>query len=176
MKMIMDYLRLILFLGAALVGVQVPSFVDLYGVKLNSHWQESKLSLRGFQDDANQYFDGDLQKLVRHYQSKPDPIIVDGGNNIAVLIDRNTKLKQAISEFNQNFYSRYLHTFYSPISEIQQDTWGSYDYAIKLNTTGITWALALGLIFSTLIEGVLRFFGITCLFLLRFASPSPSKE
>lgn len=176
MKMIMDYLRLILFLGAALVGVQVPSFVDLYGVKLSSHLQESDLSLSGFQKDADQYFDGDLKKLLSYYQSKTDPIIVDGGNNIGVLLSRNTRLKQAYSEFSQNFYSRYLHTIYSPIRKIQQDTWSSYDYAIKLNTTGIAWALAFGFLFSTLIEGFLRLFGAACRLLVRPASSSTSKE
>lgn len=176
MKMIMDYLRLVLFLGAALVGVQVPSFVDLYGLQLNSRLQESNLNLNGFQNDADRYFDGDLDKLVLYYQTKTDPIIVDGGNNIQVLLSRNSVLKRAFSEFNKNFYSRYLHTFYSPVNDIQQYAWSSYDYAIKLNTTGIGWALALGFLFSALIEGFLRLCGLVCRFIVGPTSSSPAKE
>lgn len=155
----MDYLRLIAFLGAALIGVQIPSFVDVYGLQLQAHLNESNVSLSAFQKDADKYFDGNLRELVNYYQAKPDPIISDGGATIELLLLRNTQLKTAFSEFSKSIYSRYAHTLYKPLEDIQQETWSSYDYAIKLNTSGIIWALLAGFFISLLLETTLKTLG-----------------
>ena len=155
MKIFSDYLRLILFLGGALIGVQIPSFVDLYGTRLESHLNESNLSLSTFQKDAEKYFDGDIQRLINHYQKKTDPIIVDGGNNIASILQRNQQLNKAYNDFKHSLFKRYTHTLYQPVETIQKETWSAYDYAIKLNFTGIAWALSMGFMLSILVDALL---------------------
>jgi hypothetical protein len=161
MKILHDYLRLILFLGGALIGVQVPSFVDLYGARLESHLNESTLSLSTFKNDAERYFNGDIQQLINHYQKKSDPIIVDGGNNIASIFERNIRLKDAHQYFENSLFGRYAHTLYQPIEAIKAETWASYDYAIKLNSVGIIWALSVGFILSMLMDTILSLLRLT---------------
>lgn len=156
----MDYFRLIAFLGAALIGVQVPSFVDVYGLQLQAHLNESNLSLSAFQKDADKYFNGDLQQLVSYYQAKPDPIISDGGETIYLLLERNTQLKTAFREFKKSTFNRYTHALYTPLKDIHKETWSSYDYAIKLNTSGIIWALIAGFSLSLLLEITLKSLGL----------------
>lgn len=158
MKFITDYLRLILFLGGALIGVQVPSFVDLYEQRLESHLVESRINLSEFQSDADKYFNGDLQQLIRHYRSKSDPIIVDGGGSIAVLVERNFLLGDALSKLQQNALSRYQYSLVQPLSEIQTETLEAYDYSIKLNSQGIVWALSTGFSISLIIESLMMLF------------------
>lgn len=178
MRIISDYLRLMLFLGGALIGVQVPSFVDLYGVRLESRLNESALSLRAFQTDADVYFNGDLQQLIQHYQRSSDPVIVAGGNNINAIFERNKALVNAHTHFNHSLYSRYVHTFSAPIPEIQSTTWTHYDHAIKLNASGITWALSVGFIVSFILEALWLILGRLSqqlrLVLLRTHAPTDS--
>lgn len=176
MKMITDYLRLILFLGGALIGVQLPSFVDLYEQRLESHLIESRINLGEFQNDADNYFNGDLQQLVRHYKSKSDPIIVDGGSSIAALVERNLLLDDALNKLQRSSLSRYQYSLIQPLAEIQAETLDAYDYSIKLNLQGISWALACGFVISLLIECLLLLFAVLSKRLFRRPETTLLKE
>lgn len=155
MNIVKHYLRLLVFLGVALIGVQVPSFVHLYGAQLQAHLNESTLSLKNFQADADKYFEGNLTALVKYYQAKTDPIISNSGNNIDVLVHRNNQLKAAVNAFNSGELSRYLHVFNDPLADIQQSTWAHYDYRIRLSPDNILWALSTGIIGCLLLDCLL---------------------
>ena len=152
MRAILKYLRLSLFVGGALVGVQVPSFVDQYGQRLESHFLESKTSLANFQRDADNYFNGDLEQLIQHYRKSADPIINDGGESISKLYTRMQFLSKSWLDFNRSLYQRYKYALVSPVTPIRDATWKGYDFAVKLDINGIGWALALGLMLATLVE------------------------
>ncbi len=159
MRTILEYIRLILFVGGAFIGVQIPSFVDQYGQRLESHLIESKTSIEGFQNDAKKYFNGDIEALIRHYASNTDPVINDGGESIASLHSRAQFLTKSWLEFNAGFHQRYWHAFAAPVTTIRTETWGGYDFAVKLNIAGISWALGLGLVLSMLSELILLTLG-----------------
>jgi hypothetical protein len=152
MRKILEYLRLILFMGGVLVGIQMPGFVDQYGKSLESHFRESVTSLEGFQDDANKYFSGDLDKLIEHYQSDHDPVFKDGGNSINDIYNRNILLGKAIEEFNENACSSYLHVILNPIPEIKNEVWESYTYNIMLDMPAIIWGLIAGFMLTAITE------------------------
>lgn len=152
MRTILEYIRLTIFVGGALVGVQIPSFVDQYGQRLESHLIESQTSIEEFQNDADKYFDGNIDTLIRHYASNADPVINDGGESIASLHSRSQFLTKSWSNFNAGFQQRYWHAFATPVKTIRVETWNGYDFSVKLNVIGIAWALSLGLILSVIIE------------------------
>ena len=152
MKTILEYLRLSLFVGGALIGVQIPSLVEQYGQRLESHLLESQTSLQGFQQDADKYFQGELAKLIQHYAKNTDPVINDGAESIDRLSLRAQFLDQSWSQFNASFQQRYWHAFISPVKKIRAETWNGYDFAVRLDASAIAWALSLGFILSALIE------------------------
>ncbi len=152
MNKIFEYLRLILFIGGVLVGIQVPGFVDQYGKSLESHFRESVTSLEGFKSDANKYFSGDLDKLIDHYQSDQDPVFSDGGDSIKDIYNRNIMLGKAIEEFNENAYSPYIHVILNPIPEIKTEVWKSYTYNIMLDMPAIIWGLLAGFVLTAISE------------------------
>jgi hypothetical protein len=167
MKTILEYLRLVLFVGGALIGVQIPSFVEQYGQRLESHFLESKTSLEGFQLDADKYFDGDIENLIQHYTNNADPVINDGGDSIASLHSRSQFLQKSWAEFNAGFQQRYWHAFISPVNTIRAETWASFDYAMRLDVSAIVWALSLGFVLSALIELFLQLTGTAIISLKR---------
>jgi len=148
-------------MGGAFIGVQIPSFVNQYEQRLESHFLESQTNLEGFQVDANKYFNGDIEELIRHYAKDNDPVISDGGESIASLHSRALFLKRSWAEFNASLHHRYWHALASPVKTIRQETWKSYDFAVRLDLSGIIWALGLGLALSLIIE--------LCLNILRLA-------
>ena len=152
MKKIIEYLKLALFMGGVLVGIQIPSFVDYYGKSLVAHLNESNTSLEGFQNDANKYFGADLEKLITHYQKDSDPVFSNGGNNIKTIYDRNQALSIGLERFNQNEFSPYIEVFLYPIPEIKSEVWKSYTYNIKLDTSAIAFGLVGGLLLTAISE------------------------
>lgn len=159
MRTIIEYLRLSLFVGGALIGVQVPSFVEQYGQRLESHLLESRTSLEGFQLDADKYFDGNIENLVQHYAKNADPVINDGADSIADLNARSIFLQRSWAVFNAGFQQRYWHAFVSPVTTIRAETWAGFDFALRLDASAITWALSFGFIFSALVELFLQLIG-----------------
>ena len=152
MRKIVDYLRLILFTSGVLFGVQVPGFIDQYGKILEAHLLESSLSLAEFQKDAQRYFDGNLDKLIAHYQNNPDPVIKDGGASISAIYSRNLKLTQAWTAFSKNTYSAYSHVLLEPLIDIKNEVWSNYTYSIVLNQSAIISGLFCGFLLALLIE------------------------
>ncbi len=155
MRRLFEYLRLVLFVGGVLVGIQIPTFVDQYGKRLDAHWQESQLSLKQFQLDADKYFSGDLSKLVQHYQSSSDPVINDGGKSIARLQSRHNQLKEALRRFAENQFSPFIETLIKPVPEIRTEAWSNYNFMIVLEPFAVIWGLTLGLLFSLIVEASL---------------------
>lgn len=152
MRRIVDYLRLILFTSGVLVGVQVPGFIDQYGKSLQAHLLESSLSLEEFKKDAQRYFDGDLDKLITHYQNNPDPVIKDGGASISAIYSRNLHLEQAWTAFSKNTYSAYSQVLFEPLTDIKNEVWSNYTYSIVLNQSAIISGLCYGFLLALLIE------------------------
>jgi len=164
MRKILDYLRLLLFTGGVLIGVQVPGFIDQYGKSLEAHLLESGLSLKEFQQDAQRYFDGSLDKLIAHYQHNPDPVIQDGGTSIEAIYSRNQSLTQAWSTFSSGTYNAYTHVILEPLDDIKNEVWSRYTYSIVLNRSAIISGLGCGFILSLVIE-------LSGLLLARVAKP-----
>ena len=72
--MLRGYLRLVVFALGLLVGVQGPAFVDQYAKRVSAHYLEVKRDFAGFQQAADQYFNGDVSALVAHHLQSPDVV------------------------------------------------------------------------------------------------------
>ena len=160
MKKLLDYIRFAVFVAGVLIGVQIPDFVDQYGNSLNARVSESANSVSEFQDDADKYFNGDMNKLVEHYDNKSDPVIISGGESIGALVSRNQFLVAAQKRFSQSAYAAYLHVFVSPVEEIRNDVWNNHTYKVVLNVSAIFIGILFGFITSGLFELAILLLGL----------------
>lgn len=156
MTTILSYLRLLLFLAGVLIGIQVPGFVDQYGKSLESHYLESGKNLREFQEDADKYFEGDIEELIAHYKKDKDPVFTSGGESIDSIYQRNINLKKALANFKQGSFSAYTQVFLSPVKDIRSEVWRAYTYTIKLDPSAIVVGLTSGLILAIVAEFAVR--------------------
>jgi hypothetical protein len=150
------YLRLVLFLGGVLFGVQIPGFVDQYGKNLEAHFRESVESLREFQQDADRFFGGDIKRLIAHYKIDDDPVFNAGGDSINSIYLRNIELREALLHFKKRPFNAYTQVFISPVSDMREEVWESYTYSIKLDFSAISMGLVAGLILAVSIEIFVR--------------------
>lgn len=164
MKFIYSYFKMGLIIACTLLGIQVPGFVDDYGKHLNARLIESNKAVAEFQDDADKFFGGDLNKLVSHYKQSNDDVFTEGGNSIEAVVSRNTQLKNAWGKFKQSMLGAYTQTLASPIPEVRKEVWENYSFNVLLNK-------------STLVVGVV--IGFVCLLffeLLVFLGKKPFKK
>jgi len=160
MKKILDYMKLTVFVLGVLVSVQIPGFIDQYGKNLDARVSESGNSINEFQDDADNYFGGDLNRLIEYYNNNLDPIIISGGESIGAIFERNQLLINAQQMFSQSVYSSYIHVFISPVEEIRNDVWTNYTYNIILDGEAIFLSISIALMALALLELTVYFFKI----------------
>lgn len=152
MSIIFSYIRVFVFLGCTLVGVQVPVFVEQYGKSLESRLAESQNGLIEFQDDADKYFNGSIEKLIAHYKEDDDQVFNTGGDSIQSIYDRNLLLKQNLAGFQSGSWAAYTQALFTPVSDVKKEVWQNYSYAILLQPESIAFGLVMGLVFTIAIE------------------------
>lgn len=171
-----EYIKLVIFVGAILVGIQVPGFVDQYGKNLAARVSESQHSIAVFQADADKYFAGDLNRLLKHYQQQVDPVIIAGGASIGSLVERNIQLTQALQVFNQSIYSPYQQVFLQPIQEIRAEVWQNYSYTVVLNGTSIVIGILVAVLLLALFEMSLFSCAVVCKKCLNLKHKKPTPK
>lgn len=151
-----SYLRMFVFLGSVLVGIQVPAFVAQYGDALASHLAESQKALGQFQDDADRYFDGNLEKLIAHYKQSPDRVFNAGGDSVQAIYGRYLLLKRSLDAFRGSVWAAYTQALFSPVADVKAEVWKRYSYTVRLQPGAIVFGLVAGLCFTLAVEFLLK--------------------
>ncbi|TWI73997.1 Protein of unknown function (DUF2937) [Desulfobotulus alkaliphilus] len=152
------YARLLLFMGGVLLGVQIPGFLDAYGKSLESRLQESMRSLALFQRDADRYFEGDLGRLIDHYEKTGDPVFRDGGANIAAIRERKKLLENALIDFRKSGFNAICHLILRPVKDVRDSVFETYTHVIRLDRDAVFAGLATGLLTALFPEMLLSVF------------------
>lgn len=152
MRRLLEYVRTLVLIAGVLVGIQVPAFVDQYGKALLAHQREALAGLSQFQDDADKYFGGSLERLIQHYRNSPDAVFNAGGTSITRLAKRAQRLDQAVKRFQRTPFSPYIQTLFQPISAIRDEVIQHYSYTIVLNGSAIAVGLLTGLLLAFVLE------------------------
>ena len=158
MRILRQYIRIMVFVAGTLVGLQLPAFVDQYGRALASHEQESQRAVREFQDDADRFFDGSMEALVAHYRSSGDTVFNAGGESILELVERRDLLSGALGEFQSGPINAYLHTLLAPVVDIRDEVIRNYGYAVNLRPLAIGIGLMAGLLLMLAVDLLLSLF------------------
>jgi Protein of unknown function (DUF2937) len=160
--MFRHYLRLVIFTIGLLIGVQAPGFVDQYVKRVSAHYTEAKQNFNGFQQAANQYFNGDVDALVAHHLASTDPVFKAEAKTIADLFARIKALADELDALKGSLLARLTHIIVNPNRDILQETLNAYSYTVPLSPDAILYGVSAGLIVSLVIELILA--GLLSLF------------
>ena len=153
-----EYVRVLIFFGAALSGIQVPAFVSQFELVVNQRWQEAHLALEPFQRDADRYSEGDLVALIERYRQNSDPAIRDGGDNIHQLWQRERELQQLVDGLSGELFKDLGYVVANPNRQLLDQTWQAYDFLIPLTQTAIVVGVLMGFVAVLLFDLLLACF------------------
>ena len=153
--MLRSYLRLLLFTFGLLAGVQIPGLITDYSQRVEAHLLESREALKGFQQTAQRFFNGDLQALVRHYRTSDDPVFNSDANSIESILVRNQAFEREWQILQGPWLSRTWHVLATPDPQLREETLKGYSYQILLTPEAVAWGLGSGLVLALLVESLL---------------------
>lgn len=152
--MLRSYLRLVLFTAGLLIGVQVPGFISDYSKRVEAHLLEAQQSLKGYNETAQRFFNGDVQALIKHYRSSDDPVFRTDADNINGLLTRTQTLDREWLALQGPWYMRAFHVLTAADPAIRTETWNGYTWQVLLSPEVIGWGLVCALLFSLVIESL----------------------
>ncbi|WP_154245844.1 DUF2937 family protein [Kangiella sp. HZ709] len=159
-KKLLNYFKLITFSVLVLIGIQAPGFVSDYGKNLDARLAESKLSITPFQNTADKHFNGNIDKLINHYNNNGDQVLIEGGESISQVLMRHKLLQEAHASFKASTFASYQHTLLNPIADIRQQAWDSYDFQVLLNKEALLFGLIFALIIMSIVEILMSLLGL----------------
>ena len=153
--MLRGYLRLVVFAVGLLVGVQAPGFVDQYAKRVSAHYLEAQHNFAGFQQAANQYFNGDVSALVAHHLASSDAVFKGEAKTIGDLFARIRALNAELAAMNGPSLARLIHIIVNPDRDILQETVAAYSYTVPLSPEAIAYGVIVGLLLALALELIL---------------------
>ena len=146
----MDILRGILdrivLVGAILAAGCVPSFIAQYRQRLGGMLDQANKDLALFQEIANRFHGGDLQRLIRHHLASTDPTFRAEGTAIQTMVETVARLQQSVAALNTDLYSQVFYLSRSGDPAIARATWESFVPAMSLTGEALLFAFATGVI------------------------------
>ncbi len=139
-------IRLLLFGAVLLTGIQVPAFVTQYEQRVDAHFREVSINIRGFQTTADALFAGDLDALVNYYRNSGDQVFNRDANSVAAIVDRYRLLAAEWDAMQGNSLSKAWHVVAHSDEELFRETTARYSYTVPLDITAILWGLSLALL------------------------------
>ena len=168
MKLIKDYLRLIIFSVGILIGVQVPNFIDQYAKRISAHYIEAKMNFSGYQQTADKHFGGNVEALLEHYISSPDTVFKDDAKNIKQIYKRQQGFFAELKALDASLFRKIFHVIFYADNEVLKETITEFSYTVPLNHEAIICGLLLGLTLSLIFD--LAVFTIGKLYFAAFGS------
>jgi len=153
--MLRSYLRLTLFTFGLLVGIQVPGFIEAYAQHVEARRLEAEQGLRGFQETARRFFEGDLDALVRHYRDSTDPVFQSDAQSVEQLVSRARMLERDWQAMQRPWYVRAVHVLFGAERSLRQQVWDSYRFQVLLAPEAIAWGLSCAVLLAWLVESLL---------------------
>jgi hypothetical protein len=135
-------IRLLLFAAMLLAGIQIPAFVTQYEQRVDAHFQEVSLNVRGFQQTADALFDGNLDALVNYYRSSNDVVFTRDAQSVANIVQRYRLLLAEQQAMQGNALGKVWHVLTASDSSLFDETTAQYSYTIPLNATAVLWGLS----------------------------------
>jgi hypothetical protein len=136
----------IVLVGAILAAGCVPSFIAQYRQRLGGMLDQATKDLSLFQDIANRFHGGDIQRLIKHHLASTDPTFRAEGTAIQTMVETVAQLKASLAALNTDFYGQLAYLGRSADPAIARATWDAFVPAMSLTGEALLFAAASGLI------------------------------
>ncbi len=154
MNFLLRFLLIALASLALLTGIQVPAFVDQYTKRVDAHLIEARHNLRPFQQIADQYHEGSIDKLIERHQLSNDDTFRAEASAIQQMRDRVRHLQRQALELDTDLAHRLVWLATGADREILDETRRSYSYGIVLDRSTVIFGVFCMVLVVLLMEGL----------------------
>ncbi len=127
------YLMIVVACVALLIGIQAPSLVDQYEKRVDAHLREVTINFQPFQDIANKYFGGSIEKLIELHRKSDVKPFQDEGIAIEKMYQRKLRFTAEMEALNTSLPYQIAHVLLHNDREMLDETLAQYSYTVPLN-------------------------------------------
>ena len=142
----------LLLICAVVAGGLLPGFISQYRQRLGGRLDQAQLDLVPWQKIADQYFHGDLGRLIQYHLASKDPAFHSEGAAIGSLVSTVQRLQGEVAALHGNLFRQIAYLALHTDPGIARATLGDWVPTFGLSTDGIvfalTFAVALWLLFQ----------------------------
>lgn len=131
----------LLLICAVVAGGLVPGFITQYRQRLGGRLDQARLDLALWQKVADQYFHGDLAKLIQYHLASKDPTFHSEGAAISSLVSTVQQLQGEVAALHGNLLQQIAYLAMHGDPGIARATLGDWVPTFSLSTDGIVFAL-----------------------------------
>jgi hypothetical protein len=169
------YLIVVVACISLLFGLQIPNFVDQYEKRVDAHLREVTINLQPFQDIANKFFNGDLEKLIELHRNSGLKPFLEEGAAIEKMVQRKLRFETDLAALKTSLPMKAWHVLIRGDAEIVDEALGQYSYAVPLNQDALVFGGVVALFILLMVElllALIRFAGKKILHSRRPPSPT----
>ncbi len=146
------YLMIVVACIALLVGIQIPGFTDQYEKRVDAHLREVTINLQPYQDIANKYFGGSIEKLIELHRKSDVKPFQEEGTAIEKMYQRKLRFTAEMDALKAALPFKIVHVLFRNDSELMNETVAQYSYTVPLNQDALIVGTALALAILLVLE------------------------
>ncbi len=127
------YLTVLVACAALLAGLQLPNLADQYQKRVDAHLREVTINFQPYQEIADKYFNGSIEKLVDLHRRSGEKPFQEEGAAIEQMYERKLRFEAEAAALNVGLPYRIAHVLFSADPELMDETLAQYTYTVPLN-------------------------------------------
>ncbi len=136
--------RAVLIVGV-FAGGMVPGYLAQYRQRVGGALGQALKDLAPFQDIANRFHGGSLDKLIQHHLASTDASFHAEGSAIQAIVDSVASLQTSLAALNTDVFHQAFYLLAHADTAMAQATWAAHRPAFGLSLDSLLMAAAFGL-------------------------------
>jgi len=155
------YLIVVVACISLLIGLQIPNFIDQYQKRVDAHLREVTVNLQPFQEIANKYFGGDMNKLIELHRNSGVKPFQEEGAAIEKMIQRKLRFEADLAALQTSLPLKAWRVLLQGDREMIDEALGQYSYAVPLNQDALAFGAGVAIVILLLVELLLALARLT---------------
>jgi Protein of unknown function (DUF2937) len=154
MSILRGLLDRVFLVCAVVAGGLVPSFLVQYRQRLGGRLDQARLDLAPWQHLADQFYQGDIGRLIQYHLDSSDPKFHAEGAVIRALVATVHQLQGAVEALHGNLFQQAAYLVLHADPGLARATFGDWVPTFALSGAGVLFALVLGVTIWLLFHAV----------------------
>ena len=146
------YLIVVVACISLLVGLQIPNFIDQYQKRVDAHLREVTINLQPFQEIANKYFGGDMNKLIELHRNSGVKPFQEEGMAIEKMVQRKLRFEADLAALQASLPLKAWRVLVQGDREMIDEALAQYSYAVPLNQDALVFGAGVAIVILLLVE------------------------